>query len=137
MDKTFEVMLDDFIRRVQAQETPITYDKDNYAYTLINGIKTMYVDLGIASDFANDFSVDELKFNRNLTITEEEYIIVSAMIEFYQVVQQDVNTIVGYTTDSLTLTNADKPYANISSEIDKLKNRQTEVFWKLRAERGD
>lgn len=137
MDKTFEILFDDFYRRVQAQETPVSYTKDDYIYTFINGVKALYIDLGIAEDFSSDFDRENLAFNRVLSLTEEEYIVVSAMIHFYQIVQQDVNTIVGYSTDSLTLTNADKPYANLSEEIKKLSLRQTELFWKLRAERGD
>ena len=45
-------------------------------------------------------------------IDEEAYILICAQIEFFRKVQSDVNNIVGYTTDALTVTNADKPYTN-------------------------
>ena len=135
MDSRFTMLIENFRRRVKLQQVPIEYDSDDYVFQLIEGIKQLYVDLGITEEFEVDFDYKNLSFNRNLTITEEEYILVCASIYFYQVVQQDVNTIVGYSTDSLTITNADKPYANISNEINKLTTRQTELFWKLRAER--
>lgn len=135
MDSRFTMLIENFRRRVKLQQVPIEYDSDDYVFQLIEGIKQLYVDLGITEEFEADFDYKNLSFNRNLTITEEEYILVCASIYFYQVVQQDVNTIVGYSTDSLTITNADKPYANISNEINKLTTRQTELFWKLRAER--
>ena len=135
MDSRFTMLIENFRRRVKLQQVPIEYDSDDYVFQLIEGIKQLYVDLGITEEFEVDFDYKNLSFNRNLTITEEEYILVCASIYFYQVVQQDVNTIVGYSTDSLTITNADKPYANISNEINKLITRQTELFWKLRAER--
>ena len=135
MDSRFTMLIENFRRRVKLQQVPIEYDSDDYVFQLIEGIKQLYVDLGITEEFEADFDYKNLSFNRNLTITEEEYILVCASIYFYQLVQQDVNTIVGYSTDSLTITNADKPYANISNEINKLTTRQTELFWKLRAER--
>lgn len=135
MDTRFAMLIENFRRRVKLQQVPIDYDDDDYVFQLIEGIKQLYVDLGIVEEFANDFDYKSLVFKRDLSLTEEEYILVCAAIYFYQVVQQDVNTIVGYSTDSLTITNADKPYANIANEIDKLTRRQTELFWKLRAER--
>lgn len=135
MDSRFTMLIENFRRRVKLQQVPIEYDNDDYVFQLIEGIKQLYVDLGITEEFEEDFDYKNLEFTRDLTLTEEEYVLVCASIYFYQVVQQDVNTIVGYSTDSLTITNADKPYANISNEINKLTTRQTELFWKLRAER--
>ena len=58
----------------------------------------------------------------------------AALLDFYQLIQQTVNVITGYATDSLTVTNADKPYANISNEIGKLQARQIELFAKILVE---
>ena len=47
-----------------------------------------------------------------------------AQLSFYHKVRADVNRIVGYSTDAMSITNADKPYANISQTIAELSNRQ-------------
>ena len=43
----------------------------------------------------------------------------------------DVNRIVGYSTDAMSITNADKPYANISQTIAELSNRQRILYYKM------
>ena len=42
-----------------------------------------------------------------------------------------MNRIVGYTTDAMSITNADKPYANISQTIAELLNRQRILYYKM------
>lgn len=67
----------------------------------------------------------------NLEIDEKRYAILSAKIEFFRRVQTDVNNIVGYTTDALTVTNADKPYINIASTIDALEKERRIIHYKM------
>ena len=55
----------------------------------------------------------------------------TAEIGFYRRVQSDVNRIVGYSTDAMSITNADKPYANISQTIAELSNRQRILYYKM------
>ena len=50
---------------------------------------------------------------------------------FYRKVQADVNRIVGYSTDAMTVTNADKPYANLSQTLAELANRQRILYYKM------
>lgn len=134
MDASFEYLVKDLKRKTALQKTPIEYTDDDYCFMVVDGIKALLVDFGYSELFASYFDKESLSIIHSLTISQEEYILNAAMISFYQVVQQDVNNIVGYSTDSLTVTNADKPYANISYEIDKLRNRQNELFSKIRAE---
>lgn len=42
-----------------------------------------------------------------------------------------MNRIVGYSTDAMTITNADKPYANISQTLAELANRQRVLYYKM------
>ena len=65
-------------------------------------------------------------------IATEEYVLVAAQIFFFQRVQQNVNAIVGYTTDGLSITNADKPYANLQTTITGLESRRHTLLFKLR-----
>ena len=42
-----------------------------------------------------------------------------------------MNRIVGYSTDAMSITNADKPYANISQTIAELSNRQRILYYTM------
>ena len=66
-----------------------------------------------------------------LTADEYEYALTTAEMGFYRKVQADVNRIVGYSTDAMTITNADKPYANISQTLAELANRQRILYYKM------
>lgn len=66
-----------------------------------------------------------------LNADEYEYALTTAELSFYRKVQSDVNRIVGYSTDAMSITNADKPYANISQTIAELSNRQRILYYKM------
>lgn len=70
-------------------------------------------------------------FAKELPADELEYVLVTAEINFYRRVQTDVNRIVGYSTDALSITNADKPYANLSQTILELTNKQRVLYYKM------
>lgn len=70
-------------------------------------------------------------FTEDLPIDEEEYVLLCAQIGFFNQVKTDVNNIVGYTTDALSVTNADKPYANIKDSIEKLENERRITYYKM------
>lgn len=69
--------------------------------------------------------------NDDLKIDELRYAFLSAKIAFFQKVQTDVNNIVGYTTDALTVTNADKPYQNLAGTIDGLENERRKIYYSM------
>lgn len=113
------------------------YDSD-YQKMIINGIKTLYIDTGRASTYSKDMIVNgegesspDLFFTVDLPIDEEKYVLLVAQILFFKKVQSDVNNIVGYTTDALTVTNADKPYAHLQDTIANLENERRIVFYKM------
>lgn len=54
-----------------------------------------------------------------------------AQIGFFKKVQADVNNIVGYTTNALTVTGADKPYAHLQDTIANLENERRIVYYKM------
>jgi hypothetical protein len=70
-------------------------------------------------------------FTEDLPIDEAEYVLLCAQIGFFNQVKTDVNNIVGYTTDALSVTNADKPYANIKDSIEKLENERRITYYKM------
>ena len=67
----------------------------------------------------------------DLLLDEKRYVELSAKIEFFRKVQTDVNNIVGYTTDALTVTNADKPYMNLTTTIDALEKERRVIHYKM------
>lgn len=57
--------------------------------------------------------------------------LVTAEIGFYRKIQTSVNSIVGYTTDAMSITNADKPYVYLSTTIKELENKRRILFYKM------
>lgn len=119
--------------KFQNTSAALTITDDDYNQLILDGIKTLYIDLNKEALFEQDVNENSLEINTMFSISEVEYIINSASIGFYNLIQSTVNTLYGYSTDALTITNADKPYANISNEIDRLQNRQIELFSKIKA----
>lgn len=123
------------------QRTPEELLDSDYQKMIINGIKTLYIDTGRASQYNKNMIVtvedpeDELVpglyFSLDLPIDEEKYVLLVAQIAFFKKVQSDVNNIVGYTTDALSVTNADKPYAHLQDTIANLENERRIVFYKM------
>ena len=72
-----------------------------------------------------------MHYDMSLQIDEEEYLLLSAEISFFRKVQTNVNNIFGYSTDALTITNADKPYANLSATISELEQKQRTLYYKM------
>lgn len=116
------------------QETPEALKQDDYEKLIISALKRLYVDTGRASEFSYDdirTEDEEVIFDKDLPIDEEEYLMLLARIEFFKKVQTDHNGQVGYSTDAITVTNADKPYANLKDTIEDIENERRIVFYKM------
>lgn len=117
------------------QRTPQTLRLDDYIQMIQNGIKRLYIDTSRASEFnynmISDLNGNEVIFSQDLPIDEEEYVMVCAKINFFRRVATDVNNIVGYTTNALSVTNADKPYSNIKNTLEDLENERRIIFYKM------
>lgn len=117
------------------QKTPLPLSNNDYVSIIIRALKRLYIDTGRASVFNMDMITkndDEyVCFTEDLPIDEEEYVLLCAQIGFFNQVKTDVNNIVGYTTDALSVTNADKPYANIKDSIEKLENERRITYYKM------
>lgn len=136
-DTQFEKLCAKLKSITSLQQTPIPYTDFEYAEFVIDGIKALYVDLNKSEAYRDEFDEEIQEFvDKQLLISEEEYILLKAHHRFYETVQADVNNIVGYSTDSLSVTNADKPYANISNEMARIERRLIDLFFKVRLESG-
>lgn len=126
---------DELKARTEWQRTPTVLIDQDYDDLIVRGIKRLYIDTGRALEFSNNyFFVDEdgvNSFLMDLKLDEEEYVLLCAQIAFFKKVQSDVNNIVGYTTDALTVTNADKPYVHLQDTIDKLEQDRRIVYYKM------
>lgn len=74
-------------------------------------------------------SADEMFVRLDLKLDERRYVILCAQIEFFRLAQEDVNNIVSYSTNAITIANADKPYKYIGETIDKLELERRKL-WK-------
>ncbi len=124
------------------QRTPEELSERDYEKMIIFGIKTLYIDTGRANAYSNNMiiieeiedpptTVTNVMFSETLPIDEEKYVLLVAQIAFFKKVQSDVNNIVSYTTDALSVANADKPYAHLQDTISNLENERRIVFYKM------
>lgn len=97
---------------------------EDYRGIARQAVRHLYVMTGRAFQYSLTEEID-------LNADEYEYVLTTAEIGFYRQVQSDVNRIVGYSTDAMTITNADKPYANLSQTIAELLNRQRILYYKM------
>lgn len=122
-------------RQVGWQKTPVPVSDAEYIEMVRYGIKKLYIDTGRASIFHNSMiqrdEWGDVVFTQDLQADEEEYAMICAQISFFQRVATDVNNIVGYTTDALTVTHADKPYENLKDTMDRLERERRILYYKM------
>lgn len=120
------------------QETPEVLWDDQYQDMIIRGIKRLFIDTGRAILYnaasyqrfmEND--IEYFGYDGTFEIDEERYIMICAQMEFFKRVQSDVNNIIGYSTNALTVTNADKPYENLKDSLLNLENERRILFFKM------
>lgn len=70
-------------------------------------------------------------YDADFLIDEKVYIMLCARMGFFKKVQSDVNNTFGYSTDALTVTNADKPYVNLKNTLEELDNERRIVYYKM------
>ena len=111
-------------QRTEWQDVPFQLTDMDYQEIVRQAIRHLYVMTGRSEQYSDENAV-------TLNADEYEYALTTAEIAFYRKVQSDVNRIVGYSTDAMSITNADKPYANISQTIAELSNRQRILYYKM------
>lgn len=132
MNTSISKLVTELKERTAWQRTPEPIDDEQYASMIVRGIKRLYIDTGRAQSFREDLvNHDTLEFLAELLIDEEAYVLICAQLEFFKRVQNDVNNIVGYTTDALTVTNADKPYAHLQDTIGCLEQDRRITYYKM------
>ena len=132
------VCIDDLIEELQFQiefqATPREYDEEDYENFILRAIRKLYVDTGRASEYSSDLVVmvrGRTYFNAKLLADEIEYVLLLAQIGFYRAVKASVDEMVSYTTDALSVTQGDKPYANLTNTISELEHERRIVFYSM------
>ena len=117
-------MAQELKQRTEWQDTPVELVHEDYLEIVRQAVRHLYVMTGRYTQYDENTAIA-------LSADEYEYVLTTAEIGFYRRVQSDVNRIVGYSTDAMTITNADKPYANISQTVNELLNRQRILYYKM------
>lgn len=117
------------------QKIPLPLLDSDYVNMTKRAIRQLYVDTGRASVYHSGLYTEDadgnVTFSETLPADEIEYVLICAQINFFKRVATDVNNIVGYVTDALTVTNADKPYANLKDTMDRLESERRIKYYKM------
>ena len=117
-------MAQELRQRTEWQDTPVELAHEDYLEIVRQAVRHLYVMTGRYTQYDDSSEIA-------LSADEYEYVLTTAEIGFYRRVQSDVNRIVGYSTDAMTITNADKPYSNINQTVNELLNRQRILYYKM------
>lgn len=135
MSTSLSKLVTELQERTQFQETPIAFDTTDYEGFVTNGAKRLYIDLGY-SNWTTEYNATSKILTRDLSISEEEYVLIASEIAFFNEIKNNWSTIISYSTNALSITNGEKPYKNIDGMIKDLKDRLSELFYKISAVGG-
>ncbi len=127
-------MAQELQRKIRGQQTPIPYEQSDYEQMILDGIRKLYVLTEREQDYSDMKILRRKKgvfYEMDITPTQKEFILTSARIAFLEETEMTVSAAVGYTTPVLTVTNADKPAANLHNMLLDLRAYQQELFHKL------
>lgn len=117
------------------QRTPKPITVGQYGDMVMKGIRRLYIDTGRALIYdSSNYRYDDeegFMFGDDLPIDEQEYVMLCAQINFFKRVQTDVNNVTSYSTNAITVTGADKPYAHLKDTIEDLERRRRELYYRM------
>jgi len=116
---------------IKFQVTPIPMTISDYASFTLQGVKRLYVDEGIEDNFKADYNKISNTLLRDLTLTEIEYCWICAEIAFRGQIKDDINAIIGYSCDAISITGANLPYKNAEATIQTLEDRLAKLSFKF------
>lgn len=130
--------------KIEWQKFPIGFTDAQKAEMILNAlieaIKDLFVVTGRAMEYPDyeytyETDIDGIstpsEFSYDLILDEEMYVLCKAQIGIFGKVRAQYNDLLGYTTNALTVTNADKPYAYITGTIDELEADCRRYYYKM------
>lgn len=128
-------------RKIEWQKMPLSMTTEEKQQMLIDavvsGIEDLFVITGRALTYYDyQYTVDEetgviSEFSYDLMFDEELYVLCRAQIEVFSKVRTQYSDLLGYTTNALTVTNADKPYSYMTGTINELENQLRVYYYKM------
>lgn len=127
--------------KIEWQKMPLTMSTEEKQQMLIDaityGIEDLFVVTGRAlTYYGYEYVADEetgiiSEFSYDLLLDEELYVLCRAQIEIFSKVRTQYSDLLGYTTNALTVTNADKPYSYMTGTINELENQLKVYYYKM------
>ena len=127
-------LAEDLKFKTRLQRTPLPLTEDEYIRFIKDGMKTLfaYTQRSSVYDKTAYYKEDDvLYYPYDLSDMEEIFVLLWAQKGFYEYVANGVNDLFGYTTDAISVTNADKPYANISNTLNKIESEIRTIYLKM------
>lgn len=120
-------------RKIKWQEVPEQIGYTDLVDLVCDAIRKLYVISGRTFLFSEDSFIHDktgmnVSFADDLAIDEIEWILLESQIEFYKTCRSNVDDLTSYTTDAMAVTHGDKPYKNLTTTIEELKDEQN-VIW--------
>jgi len=125
-------IIEEVTERMRLQPTAISeFDEDSYEFYVKISIRDLYVQTGRADQYTPDLYLyvrGTLYLADDLLADEIEYIVLTAMMNALDAIRKASSQMVSYTTDALSVTGGDKPYKNISGEVESLDQKRRRIF---------
>lgn len=122
-------------KQIKWQSIPDEMTREDMAEYIADAIRHLYVMTGRGLSFKEEWLVTEderyTHFTQTLPADEQEYVVVTAMLDFYRAAQASVDHLVSYTTDAFSLTHGDKPFQNINTMIQDAERLQRSIWYKM------
>lgn len=99
-----------------------------------SALRRLYIVTGRALSFDGLTIVDEIgefTVDCNLPADEYEWTLLEALITLLGLVQANVNNIVSYTTNALSVANADKPFQYVTASMAQRLAAKNDVFLRM------
>lgn len=121
--------------RIQWQTVPDDVTREDLTAFIARGVRDLYVKTGRAANFNEEMFTRSgdlyTSLSETLPLDEQQYVLVTAEIYFYSKVQTTVDAQTSYSTDALSVTHGDKPFANLQQKIADLKIDQRQIWYKM------
>lgn len=126
--------------KIKWQQTPEQVGADDLVEIVCDSIRRLYVISGRTFVFSENMFIYDTEddkrevpryFDYDFEIDEVEWILLESQIDFYKTCQSNVDDLVGYSTDAMTVTHGDKPYKNLSQTIGELENERNVVWTRM------